>query len=154
MTLIMRLDVVFGYYKFFLPIDFYPDFSFLGNREGMDYTFKMVLDIKSNSKLSNISVPENTFSRLYDQGRCAKIICNKANQELLIYYRTAEAMEPFLIYATVPDEFYVKKPVEGFDFLSKIMKGKTMLEYAMIACFVPSFEPNIQPQEEDVIKIN
>ena len=43
--LIMQLEVVFGAFKFMLPVSFYPDYRNLGAKQNLDYTFKMVLDI-------------------------------------------------------------------------------------------------------------
>ena len=39
LQLISRLDIVFGQYKFFLPIDFYPDYRNLGAPQTLKYGF-------------------------------------------------------------------------------------------------------------------
>ena len=49
--LISRLDIVFGQYKFFLPVDFYPNYTHLGAKENLNYGFNLTLDVKSSKKI-------------------------------------------------------------------------------------------------------
>ena len=51
LQIISRLDIVFGSYKFFLPIDFYPDYRNFGAPTNLKYGFNFMLHVKSTHKI-------------------------------------------------------------------------------------------------------
>ena len=97
------LDISFGHYKFFLPIELCPDYERfeLGK---LPYRFFFNLHISSNRKIRKLSVPENTSKiRNDDNGKGATIRTQKPCREFLIYYQTIDMLYPQLQYAEHPD---------------------------------------------------
>ena len=100
--LISRLDIVFGSYKFSLPVDFYPDYRNLGAPVNVKYGFDVALHVKSTAKIQKLSMPPNSACQRMARGTQARIICKKPAEELLLYYQSTEAMKPQLLYAEDP----------------------------------------------------
>ena len=55
------IDIVLGSYKFFLPVDFYPDYRNFGAPTNLKYGFDFKLHIKSTNKIKRLSVPSNSL---------------------------------------------------------------------------------------------
>ena len=95
-TLIQQLEIVFGCFKFFLPVSFYPDYRNLGAKQNLNYNFKCVLSIES--KLSYTSIPSNTSYKYIAKTKCSTITTNKPSRELIYYFKAAEDLTPKLVY--------------------------------------------------------
>ena len=68
LQLISRLTIVFGQYKFFLPVDFYPDYRNLGAPTNLKYGFDFTLHVKSTHKIQQISIPPNSVIQKLARG--------------------------------------------------------------------------------------
>jgi len=100
--LIFMLDIVCGSYKFFLPVDFYPDYRNLGStvKSNLNYSFKFKLTINSTKEITKVSVPPSSTQVLKKGRKQLTIGCTKKpNQEMLVFFQTAAAMTPTLSYA-------------------------------------------------------
>ena len=98
--LIMQLEVVFGAFKFMLPVSFYPDYRNLGSKQNLDYSFKMVLDIES--KLTYFSIPSNSAMKYSAATAKSTITTSKPSREIIYYFRTEKDLAPKLVYANHP----------------------------------------------------
>ena len=62
-----------GKYKFFLPVDFYPDYKHLGAIHDLKYKFDFNLVINSTKKIGKISCPPNSIAFPFKNHTCCRI---------------------------------------------------------------------------------
>lgn len=77
--LIFMLDIVCGSYKFFLPVDFYPDYRNLGSvsKTNLNYSFKFQMTINSTKEITKVSLPPSTTKILAKGRKKLSIGCKK-----------------------------------------------------------------------------
>ena len=75
--LIFKLDIVFGQYKFFLPVDFYPNYTKFGGAKNFKYGFDFILRVKSSKPVHKISIPPNSIALQMSWGAGTLVKCKK-----------------------------------------------------------------------------
>ena len=124
--LVTQLDVVNGSYHFAVPMAYFPDYSRHGlTADAFPYEFSYSVNLISNSKIQNLSIPES--AAITSKNETNTEICIQSetrSRKVNFYWRTRDMMSPNLLFAKNP---------------------KTS-EVACLASLVPTFEPP-QPQE-------
>ena len=96
MTLIGKLEVVGGFYKYSLPGAFFPDYRKHGiaNRNAYIYQFAYEVSIFTTSSISNIILPPGAEIFKQNDTRTSTVIRSEQISHVDIFYRTIDTMVP------------------------------------------------------------
>ena len=104
--LVNQLEIVGGQYAQALPQAFYPNYRKHGANSDEDFAYRFSYDvsIEAQSRISEISIPENAeIVEKNSTNTSIRIQCNETSRSVDLYYRTADMMAPQLFYAEDPD---------------------------------------------------
>ena len=73
---------------FKLPSDFCPDFNKMGPLDIVEYDFEIDLTIKSSTKITEISAPENAVCLRDELGTSATVKCKEPCDDFTVFYRS------------------------------------------------------------------
>ena len=73
---------------FKLPSDFCPDFNKMGLQDIIKYDFEIDLTIKSSTKITEISAPENATCIRDELGTSATVNCIDPCDDFTVFYRS------------------------------------------------------------------
>ena len=91
-----QLEVVGGHYLFMLPGCFFPDYKKHGikNKAAYTYEFSYEVQIISDSRVSNISIPTNASISVNENCNDIVVLSEDPGRTMDLYYRTADMMIP------------------------------------------------------------
>jgi len=94
-TIVSQLEVVGGHYAFVLPVAFYPDYKKHGAAQVQTYDFAYEVRIRSESRVSNLSLP--VHAAIVEQNETHSSILIRSTQvarSIELFYRTADMLLP------------------------------------------------------------